>query len=125
MKIMIPLTALLLLLISSISLAADGKKPLVSESSVAKKDSSFDNAKMPGNFEIFMKDIKFKNPTGLWHLANSPIPTPVPQQQMEKTIYHPDHGQPDYRGHHYVPRSGYESLTPEQRRQIMQKPSGW
>lgn len=124
MKITIPLTALLLLLISSISLAADEQKPLVTESSVTKKDSSFDNAKMPENFEVFMQDIKFKNPTGVWRLVNSPVPTPSPSNQMTHTQYEPSHGQ-DYQGHYYVPRSGYLSLTPKQRQQIMQKPSGW
>lgn len=119
MKFHISLIPLALLLMTSAVFAQqESTNPIAREDAVLAADSSFDSAKTPKGFKTFMQDIQFKNPTGYWHLVNAPVPTDPPEVQMEESPYYPGHGRPAVLGHYYVPRSGYESLTMEQRKQL-------
>jgi hypothetical protein len=118
MKLHISLIPLALLFMTVATFGQESTNPIAREDAVLAADSSFDSAKTPKGFESFMQGIKFKNPTGYWHLVNAPVPTDPPEVQMEESPYYPGHGQPAVLGHYYVPRSGYESLTMEQRRQL-------
>jgi|GEM_PF-6031784 len=94
----------------STSFAATSTDPIAREDAVLAEDSSFNTAYTPKSFETFMQGIQFQNPTGYWPMVNSPVPTPSPEAQM---------------GPQYIPRTGYESLSAQQERQLARKVTGW
>ena len=106
------------LIIPAISLAANNNKALITE------NSSFDTGKMAPDYRTYLGDIKFNNPTGVWNLVTSPLPTPPPDTQAAY-FYHIAYkkGRPV---HQYdMPRYYYESITPKERAQLLKKPSGF